>query len=112
MSDDIEVRVAVLEEHRGSTDEKIGILFDRLIKHMDKEEGAFKALYKKLGEIEREISSSFKERDEKFNAALAERDAKIVTLDKKIVKIIAWMSAAYVVAGIAVQVGFNLYFGG
>jgi len=94
--EDVIGRLIRLEEHRTKTDGDMAMLIERFMKHMDKEEAAFDNLYKRLRNLDTEITQSFKERDGHINR-----------LDKQQVKMMAYATAAFAIISIVVQYGMR-----
>jgi len=92
----MEARVVRLEEKAHNMDEIINDLSARFLKHVDKEEIAFERLYERLRDISDEIQKAFSERDKAINS-----------LDKRIVKLLAYATAAFTVLTLLIQVGIK-----
>jgi len=88
----MENRVVRLEEKAHNLDMCVVNLSERFIKHMDKEEASFNKLYERLRCIDREVQRSFKERDDAINE-----------LDKRVVKILSYATAAFTVITMLIQ---------
>ena len=89
----MENRVVRLEEKTHHMDVVVANLSERFIVHMDKEEVSFNKLYERLRNIDKEVQKAFKERDEAIN-----------DLDKRIIKLLAYATAAFTGITMLIQV--------
>ena len=95
--EDMENRVVRLEEKTHNIDVVVTNLSERFIRHMDKEEASFNQLYKNLRNIDKELQEAFRKRDDAINE-----------LDKRIVKILAYATAAFTGITMLIQVAVRV----
>jgi len=97
--DDLTIKFAKMEEHQVKIDKDIIDLFQRFMKHMDKEEIAFDKLYSRLRDMERELAVSFKE-----------RDATLSAIKNQQTKMMAYMTVAFSAMTILSQIVLKVMF--
>jgi len=110
MSEDLDIRFARMEEHQAKIDKDIIDLFQRFMKHMDKEEIAFDKLYSRLRDMEKELSESFKERDATIQSIESSQAKAMNDLKIQQTKIMAYMTATFSAMTIFSQIVLKVFF--
>lgn len=90
------IRLEVREDH---VEKSVDTLKERLISHMEREEHSFdkiqaslEKLNEKHGRMDKEITESFKERDD-----------RIITLEKSVIKIFAYATGSFTAVSFLIQ---------